>query len=47
MNIKKAWEAGYTGKDVVVAVVDSGIQKDHDEFKKRYVGLHYIIVKVD
>jgi len=37
MNIKKAWDAGYTGKNVVISVVDTGIEKNHDELKNRYV----------
>lgn len=37
MHIREAWEAGYTGKDVVISVVDSGIDKDHEEFVKRFV----------
>ena len=39
MNIKKAWEAGYTGKGIVISVVDTGIQANHDEFKRRFVSI--------
>lgn len=28
---------GYTGKGVVVGVVDSGLDKDHPEFKNNFV----------
>ena len=36
MNILKAWDNGYTGKDIVISVMDTGLQTDHDEFKQRY-----------
>ncbi|HVM40117.1 MAG TPA: S8 family serine peptidase [Acidimicrobiia bacterium] len=32
-----AWTAGYTGRGVVVAVVDSGVDADHPEFSGRLV----------
>lgn len=37
MNIEAAWDAGYNGKDIVVSVVDTGLQTDHDEIKNNYV----------
>lgn len=37
MKIKEAWDEGYNGKDVVISVLDTGLEKTHDEFKKRYV----------
>ncbi|XP_057290604.1 endoprotease bli-like isoform X2 [Hydractinia symbiolongicarpus] len=36
MKIKEAWDEGYNGKDVVISVLDTGLEKTHDEFKKRY-----------
>ncbi|CAC5363918.1 Neuroendocrine convertase 2,Furin-like protease 2,Proprotein convertase subtilisin/kexin type 4,Neuroendocrine convertase 1,Proprotein convertase subtilisin/kexin type 6,Furin,Proprotein convertase subtilisin/kexin type 5,Furin-like protease kpc-1 [Mytilus coruscus] len=33
MNVHKAWEAGYTGSDVVIAIVDDGIQVNHPDLK--------------
>jgi len=29
MNTSKAWDAGYTGQGVTVAILDSGVDKDH------------------
>ena len=37
MNVKQAWEQGYTGKGVVVTILDDGIEKDHPDLKKNYV----------
>ncbi|XP_063426100.1 furin-like [Mytilus trossulus] len=33
MNVHKAWEAGYTGNDVVIAIVDDGIQTNHPDLR--------------
>lgn len=37
MNIAAAWERGYTGKGVVVSVLDDGIEKEHPDLKPNYV----------
>ena len=36
-NVSSAWEKGYTGKNVTVAVVDDGLKYTHEDFKGRYV----------
>lgn len=36
MNVRPAWEKGYTGKGVVVTVVDDGIEHTHDDLKDNY-----------
>ena len=36
MNVKPAWERGYTGKGVVVTILDDGIQTNHPELIKNY-----------
>ena len=33
IKAEKAWELGYTGKDVVVAVLDSGVNTEHADLK--------------
>ena len=35
-NVKAAWDLGYTGKGVVVAVVDDGVQYRHPDIKNNY-----------
>lgn len=37
MNIAAAWRRGYTGKGVVVSVLDDGIERDHPDLKSNYV----------
>ncbi|XP_067430805.1 proprotein convertase subtilisin/kexin type 5 [Thunnus thynnus] len=36
MNIAGAWRRGYTGKGVVVSVLDDGIEKEHPDLKPNY-----------
>lgn len=37
MNIAKAWGRGYTGKGVVVSVLDDAIDEEHPDLKPNYV----------
>eukprot|EP00096_Caligus_rogercresseyi_P011194 TRINITY_DN4331_c0_g1_i1.p1 TRINITY_DN4331_c0_g1~~TRINITY_DN4331_c0_g1_i1.p1 ORF type:complete len:661 (+),score=93.36 TRINITY_DN4331_c0_g1_i1:122-2104(+) len=36
MNVKPAWERGYSGKGVVVTILDDGIQMDHPDLVANY-----------
>ncbi|XP_055860129.1 furin-like protease kpc-1 isoform X6 [Biomphalaria glabrata] len=36
MNVLKAWDMGYTGKGVVVTILDDGIEKDHPDLSRNY-----------
>uniref|UniRef100_A0A8D3A665 SPC3 n=1 Tax=Scophthalmus maximus TaxID=52904 RepID=A0A8D3A665_SCOMX len=36
MNIAAAWMRGYTGKGVVVSVLDDGIEREHPDLKPNY-----------
>ena len=37
MNISGAWRLGFTGKNVVVTILDDGIEKDHPDLIQNYV----------
>jgi len=39
MNVVTAYKWHITGKDVVVTILDDGIEKDHPDLKKNYVCL--------
>jgi len=41
MNVIPAWKRGYTGRGVVVSILDDGIEKDHPDLKRNYVCLVY------
>lgn len=36
MRIKEAWKQGYTGKGVVVTILDDGLEWDHPDIIKNY-----------
>lgn len=37
MNILSAWQRGYTGKNVVVTILDDGIERNHPDLVQNYV----------
>lgn len=37
MNVQRAWQRGVTGKDVVVTILDDGIEHNHDDLVDNYV----------
>ncbi|KDR23423.1 Furin-like protease 2 [Zootermopsis nevadensis] len=38
MNVAPAWQKGYTGKGVVVSILDDGIQTNHPDLALNYEG---------
>ena len=38
MNVEAAWRRGFTGKQVVVSILDDGIERDHPDLFSNYVG---------
>jgi subtilisin family serine protease len=39
MRVREAWKKGYTGKGVVVTILDDGLEWDHPDIIKNYVSL--------
>lgn len=37
LNAKAAWQSGFTGKGVVVSILDDGIEKNHPDLMQNYV----------
>jgi len=46
MNVIGAWRLGYTGKGVVVTILDDGIEYTHSDLQQNYVSLRKIRGKV-
>ena len=46
MNVAAAWSEGYTGKGVVVTILDDGLEKDHPDIKRNYVSLFFIVFSI-
>ena len=36
MNVQPAWNRGYSGKGVVVTILDDGVQRNHPELNRNY-----------
>jgi len=39
MNVKGAWKKGVTGKDVVITILDDGIERTHEDLIENYVSI--------
>lgn len=37
LNVKDAWAQGYTGRGIVVSILDDGIEKNHPDLAGNYV----------
>lgn len=46
MNVSPAWQKGYTGKGVVVSILDDGIQRNHPDLDKNYVSCYCLNPKL-
>ena len=42
LNVTAAWKSGYTGKGIVVGVVDDGVDGSHPELKDNYVTIFFL-----
>lgn len=42
MNVAPAWKRGYTGKGVVVSILDDGIQTNHPDLALNYVSYTHV-----
>jgi len=40
MNVYEAWNMGYTGSGVIVGVLDTGVDVDHEDLVNNYVCTH-------
>lgn len=41
MKVKEAWDLGFTGRNIVVSILDDGIEKDHPDLAINYVSRLY------
>lgn len=39
INVIPAWLAGYSGKDVIISIIDDGLDHKHPELTDKYVSL--------
>lgn len=42
LNVKVAWDQGYTGTGVTITVLDDGIDHTHPDLQKNYVSLNHL-----
>jgi len=42
--VMAAWKMGYTGKGIVITILDDGLEKDHPDLQANYVSFMPILV---
>ena len=42
LNIEEAWELGFTGKNVTIAILDDGIDYTHPDLRNNFVNRTFI-----
>ena len=42
MNVEQTWKNGYTGRDVVVAIVDDGVWYNNSDILPNYVRILFL-----
>lgn len=47
MNIMGAWKRGFTGKNVVVTILDDGIERNHPDLLQNYVSVYVCMCGLD
>lgn len=45
MNVIPAWRKGYSGKGIVVSILDDGIQTNHPDLAQNYVSISLFLFK--
>jgi len=43
INVESAWRKGFTGKGVVVTILDDGIDHTHPDLALNYVSYHMLM----
>lgn len=46
MGVQESWDKGYTGKNVIIAIVDDGIEIDHPDLKQNYVRICFWVSNI-
>lgn len=41
LNVVAAWKMGFTGKGIVITILDDGLEKDHPDLQANYVSTLY------
>uniref|UniRef100_T1JDD6 furin n=1 Tax=Strigamia maritima TaxID=126957 RepID=T1JDD6_STRMM len=47
LNVKECWKQGFTGKDIVVSIVDDGLEWNHTDIKQNYEYVGFVLLDLD
>jgi len=36
LNVDEAWSLGYTGKGIIIGIIDDGVEYDHEDLKNNF-----------